>query len=448
MRDDGAAAPQSAILHVDMNAFFVSVELLDRPDLVGRPVVVGGTGSRGVVAAASYEARRYGIASAMPSVRAQRLCPDAVFLPGRYDRYSEVSGEVMAVFRSYTPLVEPISLDEAFLDVTGAQRLHGPPPAIAEAIRARVATEIGIGCSVGIAPTKFVAKLASEAAKPRASTAGIDPGPGVVLVGPGEVLDFLHPLPVQALWGVGPKTLERLRRMGVTTVGELAALPRDGLRSALGKAQGAHLHDLANGIDPRDVEPDQAVKSISHEETFAHDHHDHDTLHHELVRLTDAVAARLRDARLAGRTVTVKVRFGDFSTVTRSVTLPHTVDDAPTVLAAADGLLGGVDPTPGVRLLGVGVSGLGPPGPRQLSFDEVIASGSGSGSGSAAGGGFEPAKDWTAATDAVDAVRARFGRSSIGPARLVGPEGLRPKRKGEQQWGPDRSGAAEGSDDT
>ncbi|MCB1250219.1 MAG: DNA polymerase IV [Acidimicrobiales bacterium] len=414
--------PERTIVHVDMNAFFVSVELLDRPELVGRPVVVGGAGERGVVAAASYEARRYGIHSAMPSTRARRLCPHAVFLHGRHDRYAEVSRSVMALARTFTPLVEPISLDEAFLDVTGAARLHGDGAQIAAALRQRVHDELGLGCSVGVAPSKFVAKLASEAAKPRASMAGIDPGPGVVVVEADDVVAFLHPLPVQALWGVGPKTLEKLRRMGVTTVGELAGLPVDALVASLGRAAGSHLHELANGIDTREVVPDQEVRSISHEETFAHDLHDHGALHAELVRLADAVAARLRAAGVGGRTVTVKVKFGDFTSVSRASTLPHTIDDGPTIVAVADALLRTIDPTPGVRLLGVGASALGPPGPRQLSFDDALAS----------------TKDWTSATDAVDAIRAKFGREAIGPASLAGPDGLRPKRQGDQQWGPDQ----------
>jgi DNA polymerase-4 len=430
---------ERSILHVDMDAFFVSVELLDRPELRGKPVIVGGAGDRGVVAAASYEARAYGIASAMPSVRARRLCPHAVFLPGRYDRYAEVSQRVMEIFRSYTPLVEPLSLDEAFLDVTGARRLHGPAPEIAAAIRARVLAEEGLTCSVGVAPTKFVAKLASEAAKPIASVNGPQPGIGVKVVGPDEMLDFLHPLPVQALWGVGPKTWERLHRLGVVTVGDLASMSLDVLVGALGTAQGRHLHALANGIDDRAVEPDRVPKSIGHEETFPHDHHRLDTLQRELVRMADAVAARLRAHSLAGRTITLKVRFHDFRTITRSVTLGDPTDSSAVLVREGRSLLAAIDPTPGVRLLGLSVSSFVEGGARQLSFDEL---GSSDGVNPASGSsGVPSAEAWAGADRAVDQIRARFGRDAIGPASIVDPAGLRIKRRGDQQWGP---GASEG----
>ncbi len=315
-----------AILHVDLDAFFASVEVLDDPSLVGKPVIVGGTGRRGVVAACTYEARCYGVHSAMPSMRARALCPHAVFLPGRHARYSEVSAEFHAVLHRVTPMVEGLALDEAFLDVTGAQRLFGPPRAIAERIRADVHRELGLSASVGLATTKFVAKLASEAAKPKASPAGIAAGAGVVEVEPGRELAFLHPLPVRALWGVGPATLARLARFGVETVGDLAALPEATLVSALGDSAGHHLHDLAWGRDPRPVEPDRAVKSVSHEETYAQDLFARSELEHEALRLAEGVAARLRQAGVAARTVNVKVRYRDFSTITRSVTAPGPVD--------------------------------------------------------------------------------------------------------------------------
>jgi DNA polymerase-4 len=406
------------ILHVDMDAFYASVEQLRNPELRGRPVIVGGPGARGVVAAASYEARVFGIHSAMPSTQAQRLCPHAVFVAGDHEHYGEISERVMAIFQSFTPLVEAISLDEAFLDVTGSRRLHGDGPTIGAKIRATVLAEEGLACSVGVAPSKFVAKLASEAAKPRIGRRGPEPGLGVKVVEPSEVLAFLHPLPVQALWGVGPKTLEKLHRIGVDTIADLAGLDERAAIAALGAASGSHLRRLSMGIDDRDVVPHQRAKSIGHEETFARDHHSLDTLQHELVRLGDSVAGRLRGAGMAGRTISIKVRFHDFRTITRSITLPSAVDTGPDVVRAATELLGRVDPTPGVRLLGIHVSQLADGSARQLSLDDVEA------------------PSWDDATGAIDAIRARYGADAIVPASLAGPEGIRVKKRGDQQWGP------------
>ena len=410
---------ERTILHVDMDAFFVSVELLGRPELRGRPVVVGGPGRRGVVAAASYEARAYGVFSAMPSSQAQRLCPQAVFLPGDHAHYREVSERVMAIFASYTPLVEPLSLDEAFLDVTGARRALGDGAGIGRAIRTAVLDGEGLTCSVGVAPSKLVAKLASEAAKPTATPRGPVPGRGVHVVPPGGERDFLRPLPARALWGVGPVTLGKLERLGVRTVGDIADLPEPALVGLLGATTGRHIGRLANGIDDRPVETDQEAKSIGHEETFPTDHHDPVVLGDEVVRMADAVAWRLRRADRAARTVTLKVRFGDFRTITRSATVPVPIDDGPALARAAGGLLDAIDPTPGVRLLGVTASGLVAADARQLSFDD--ASG----------------PSWHEASGAVDAIRERFGGRAIGPASVLGRRGLRVKQRGDAQWGPE-----------
>jgi DNA polymerase-4 len=414
----GTVRSGRTILHVDMDAFYASVEQRRHPELRGKPVIVGGKGARGVVAAASYEARVFGIRSAMPSVQAQRLCPHAIFVNGDHDHYAEVSRAIMAIFGEFTPLVEALSLDEAFLDVTGGRRLHGDGPTIGAAIRARILEQEQLTCSVGVAPSKFVAKLASEAAKPRVGRRGAEPGIGVKVVAADEVLAFLHPLPVQALWGVGPKTLEKLQRIGVDTVEQLASLDPRQAAAAVGAAHGAHLLRLAHGLDDREVEPDQKAKSIGHEETFAHDHHSLTTLQHELVRLGDSVADRLRRAGVAGRTITIKVRFHDFRTITRSITMPSPVDTGPDVVRAAGELLERIDPTAGVRLLGVHVSQLVEGAARQLSLDDLDA------------------PSWDDATGAIDAIRARYGSDAIVPASLAGTDGIRVKRRGDQQWGP------------
>jgi DNA polymerase-4 len=416
------------ILHVDMDAFYVSVELRRRPDLMGQPVVVGGTGSRGVIAAASYEARRFGVFSAMPSSTARRLCPHAVFLPGDHDLYGSVSAEVHEVFHSVTPYIEPLALDEAFLDVTGSVRLFGDGVAIAHRVRDLVWERLQLRCSVGVAPNKFLAKLASKAAKPVARPDGVSPGPGVVEVRPGEELGFLHPLPVKALWGVGPATLERLSRFGVKTVGDLAQLDEAALVAAVGSAHGRHLHQLSWAIDDRPVEVDRETKSIGHEETYATDRHTHEELHRELVRLADGVAVRLRAHGTGARTFQLKVRFAGFHTITRAITVPTALQTAHGIVQAVEPLLQAIDPSPGVRLLGVSASNFAESA-EQLSMDDLLT-----GDGAV---GVATAGEWQAAEETIDAIRSRFGRSAIGPASAVTRDGLRVVRKGGQQWGPD-----------
>ncbi|MEA2932475.1 MAG: polymerase [Actinomycetota bacterium] len=460
-RADEAGADRLTILHVDMDAFYASVEVLDDPTLAGRPVIVGGSGDRGVVASCSYEARAWGVRSAMPSARARRLCPDAVFRPGRFERYAELSGQLHDIFLGFTPLVERISLDEAFLDVAGARRLLGSGPEIAAAIRQRILGEMGLPASVGVATCKFIAKMASVAAKPSAAPTGPVPGVGVWVVAPGQELAFLHPHPVRALWGVGPATHRRLDRFGVRTVGDLAALPVDALVGALGPALGRHLHELAWGRDRRPVVPERVVKSIGHEETFATDLRDHDVLHVEVVRQSDAVATRMRKAAVAGRTVTLKVRFHDFRTITRSRTAPAPVDTGRELARLAGELLASVDCSEGVRLLGVSASNLVERGAEQLSLGAMAGSGDGSGngpgdgsgggsgggpaggtgnrSGNGSGGGGNGSGSGSGAEPvarAMDDVRRRFGDAAVGPASLIGTGGLKLKRQGDQQWGP------------
>jgi DNA polymerase-4 len=412
-----------------MDAFYAAVEVLDRPELKGQPVIVGGTGRRGVVASCSYEARAFGVRSAMPSVRARQLCPHAVFLAGRFHRYAEISERIHAIFLAFTPLVQGVSLDEAFLDVTGAVRLFGPAPEIASAIRNRIGRELGLSCSVGVAPAMFLAKLASEAAKPRASGHGPVPGPGIVVIRPGEELLFLHPLPIEALSGVGPATATRLHSLGVSTVGDLAGVPPGLLETAVGRAHGRQLGELARGVDERSVDPDRAVKSVSHEETYPVDVYDRAELRQEIVRMADSVATRLRRAGLAGRTVTLKLRAADFTTRTRSRSSAERLSDGPAIAARAAALLDAEDLSPGVRLLGVGVSNLTdlsaePARQMRLDLDGPSA-------------GDDPGeRSWGDASRAVDAIRGRYGDGSVGPATLLGPDGMRVKRPGDTQWGP------------
>jgi DNA polymerase-4 len=411
-----------------MDMFYVAIELRERPELRGLPVVVGASGPRGVVSAASYEARRYGVFSAMPSVRAQRLCPNAVFLPGQPALYRSASRHVHEVFASFTPLVEGIALDEAFLDVSGAMRHHGGPLQIADRIRDRVAVEVGITCSVGIAPNKFLAKIASKAAKPRATPQGVEPGPGVVIVEPGRETEFLHPLPVRALWGVGPATHAKLDNVGVKTVGELAALDESVVVAMLGNAVGRHLHRLAHGLDDRPVEPHRDAKSIGHEETFAADVFEVDVLHSHLVRLSEAVAARVRSAELVARTLTVKIKFANFRSITRSVTLDSPRASGPGFADALGPLLKEIDPSSGVRLLGVSASQFqasdAPRSPVQASlFDDPVSG--------------EPSDDdreavWSSAGSAIDDIRAKFGRDAIRTAGTL----AHGTDVGDHPWGP------------
>ena len=394
--DDGCT-----MLHIDMDAFYASVELIDRPELKGRPVIVGGGGGRSVVLSATYEARREGVHSAMPMGRARRLCPRAVVIEPDHQRYADVSRGVMEIFRSITPLVEPLSLDEAFLDVAGAVRRIGPPTRIAELIRDRVADEQRITGSVGIAATKFVAKLASSQAKPD----------GLLVVPRDQTVVFLHGLAVGALWGVGERTEETLRRLGLISVADIAHTPVDTLRRALGEAVGTQLHELSWGRDPRRVVPERVEKSIGAEETFRTDIDDPQAIQRELLRLSERVAARVRAAGLLGRTVIIKIRFADFSTITRSRTLPEHTDVARVVHATALELYArlGLDRAR-LRLVGVRLESLIDisAGHHQLALDERPQS-------------------WREAEQAVDRASARFGAGAVRPASLVAdPENRRP----------------------
>ncbi len=382
------------ILHADMDAFYASVEVRDRPELAGKPVIVGATGGRGVVLSATYEARAFGVHSAMPVSRARRLCPQAVFIPPRHGLYAAVSKEVMAIFRAVTPEVEPLSLDEAFLDVSGGLRRLGRPARIGALIRQQVRQQQRISCSVGIASTKFVAKLASVHCKPD----------GLLVIPAGRVLDFLHPLPVAALWGVGERTERVLARLGLRTVGDIGRAPAGTLERELGQATAAHLSALAWGNDNRKVTPGTQEKSIGAEETFATDVEDPPLIRRELLRLSGRTARGLRSSGCTARTIVVKLRLADFTTITRSRTLSEPTDVAQKIYLTACALYAGAGLTAGtrLRLVGVRAAGLVPAAAAQaqLAFGEAPSA-------------------WRDAERAIDRIAGRFGTDAVRPATLV-----------------------------
>lgn len=382
------------ILHVDMDAFYASVEIRDRPDLAGKPVIVGGLAGRGVVLSATYEARAFGVRSAMPMARARRLCPQAVVIPPTHGLYGSVSKEVMAIFRAVTPLVEPLSLDEAFLDVSGALRMHGSAATIGQLIRQRVREQQQITCSVGVASNKFLAKLASVHCKPD----------GLLVIPADRVLEFLHPLPVSALWGVGDRTGQSLARLGLRTVGDIARTPVSALEAELGKAAAAHLHALAWGRDSRSVESAVHEKSVGAEETFDVDVADPVLIKRELLRLSRRTTQALRASGYAARTISVKLRKADFTTITRAKTLPAATSETQRIYATACALYeaSGLSGQTRLRLVGVRASGLVPSGQAvtQLALGERGPS-------------------WPDAESALDRISGRFGPDAVRPATLV-----------------------------
>jgi DNA polymerase-4 len=400
------------ILHVDMDAFYASVEVRDRPELRGQPVVVGGLGARGVVLSATYEARAFGVRSAMPVSRARRLCPQAIFIPPRHKLYGVVSKEVMAVFRDVTPEVEPLSLDEAFLDVAGAVRRLGRPAAIGALIREQVREQQGITCSVGVAPVKFVAKIASAWCKPD----------GLLVVPADKVLEFLHPLPASVLWGVGDKAEQVLTRLGLRTIGDIAHIPLATMQRELGGAVGEHLWALAWGRDERAVVPRREEKSVGAEETFETDIDDPEVIRRELLRLSGRTAQALRAAGCVARTVSVKLRLANFKTITRAKTLPEPTDVARDIYSVACGLYAGsgLGERARLRLVGVRASGLRPVAGHatQLAFGDRPAG-------------------WREAEQTLDEIARRFGDGAVRPAALVAPDdtpqGSPPPSKGRAE---------------
>ncbi len=381
------------ILHVDMDAFFASVAERDNPELKGKAVVIG-MGVRAVVSAANYEARKFGIHAAMPIAQARRLAPNAIFLPVDIARYSQVSSHVMEIFESFTPRVEPISLDEAFLDVSGARKLLGSGREIGAAIRAKVQSQEGITCSVGIAPSKFIAKLASQHCKPD----------GMLEIKADRILEFLHPLPIEAMWGVGPKTAEILSRLGLKTIEEIANLPRSTLIRALGQASGESLYELAWGRDYRDVRPSQPEKSISAAETFPQDLDSPEEILKEFLRLTERATTRLRERGLFAKTISIKVRFADFTTINRSKTLPLAIDGTHQCYEVVKGLYRALQiDRARLRLVGVSLENLVDESAHQMLLGERV-------------------RGWREAEGAIDRAKERFGSDSVRPARLITPD--------------------------
>lgn len=379
-----------------MDAFYASVEQRDHPELRGRPVIVGADPrGRGVVSAASYEARRFGVHSAMPIGKAARLCPHAVFLPVEMDKYARVSGQMMAILAEFSPLLEPVSVDEAFLDVTGTEQLLGPPLEVAKAVKARLRRDVDLTASAGVAPNKFLAKIASDLGKPD----------GLMEVRPGEEAAFLQDLPIERLWGVGRVTAATLRGMGIETIGQLARVPLRALEARFGKT-GAQLHALARGKDDRAVEPFTPPKSMGAEEAFPSDHRDLQRLELTLRAQAERVARELREAGFVGKTVTLKLRFSDFRTVTRRLTGEPT-QDGPEIYRRGRRLLEQVPLAEPVRLIGLSVSGLTGSTTGQLSLFA------------------DPAIRRQRLAQAVDALARRFGDRAVIAAPLL----LRPARK-------------------
>lgn len=388
---EGADDAGTRILHVDMDAFYAAVAVLDDPSLRGLPLIIGAPDGRSVVSSASYEARRFGVRAAMPVGQAMRLCPTARIVLPDFPRYQSVSRQVMAVFESFTPLVEPLSVDEAFLDVQGVRRLWGSPAKIARLVRERVLAEVGITCSVGVAATKHVAKMASTLAKPD----------GLLVVAAADTQDFLAPRPVRAMWGVGPKAAEALEGRGIRTIRDIRASSPEMLERAVGSALGQRLAELARGEDPRSVDTTRVEKSIGHEETFDVDITDRAVLRAELLRLADRVAGRLRKAQWEANTIAIKIRFDDFTTLSRSQTLSEPTAVGQRIGTAAQTLFEQIDRRGPVRLVGVRAERLQPAGGAAFAL-------------------WDDDEDWRRVEGALDDARARFGNATITRARYVG----------------------------
>ena len=415
---------EAPILHVDLDAFFASVEVLDDPSLEGKPVAVGGAGDRGVVASASYEARRYGVYSAMPSVIAQRVCPGLIMLPGRFERYEEYSRRFHALVEDLTPEYEPLGLDEVFADLRGLRRLGVRPMAAAAALRARISDELSLRSGIGLGRNKLFAKIASKQSKPRVVEGRLVEGAGVVWVSPPVEARWLAEMPVDALWGVGPATANKLRRLGLGFVRDLARVDEAALRSHVGPAMASILVGYAHGEDRREVESDRRAKSLGHEQTFAVSLVGPAEVSARAREHAAVVARVLRDHELVARTISIVVRYDDLTSVTRAQTLPFGVDDEEAVAAIAEALVATVDLSQAVRLLGVHASGFLAPERNVLQLSFGLTGEESDARERAAQRSLERQVSREALRDAVDEVRRRFGRTAVASAAELTGEGV------------------------
>jgi len=389
----GSDDSQCHILHIDMDAFYASVEVRANPSLAGKPVIVGGTQGRGVVVAATYEARAFGIHAAMPMSRALRLCPQAVVVAADHAQYAEVSRQLYQILISITPYVETLALDEAFLDISGSIKLLGRPVEIATKLRAQIKSQLALTASVGVASNKFLAKLASTYAKPY----------GLLLIPEQKKIEFLHPLPVGALWGVGEKTEIKLKELGLNLIGDIAKLPIETLNRIVGEGVAAHIYELCWGIDDREVVTTEVEKSIGNETTFGEDLFEATEVEAQILRLVDQVAARLRNRDLSAKTICLKIRFHDFTTITRSKTISSYTHNTQEINQIARQLYRNLNlQRARIRLIGVRAESLQPT--NQANFQPTLD---------------QPDLGWPEAEIAVDQARAKFGVAAIKPARLI-----------------------------
>jgi DNA polymerase IV len=430
---------EAPILHIDLDAFFASVEILDNPSLRGKPVAVGGAGERGVIASASYETRRYGIRSAMPSVVAKRLCPELIILPGRFDRYEQYSGRFHAIVADMTPVFEPLGLDEVFADLRSLRRLERRPLALASELRARIRDELGLRSGVGLGRNKLFAKLASKKSKPTVVNSQLVEGPGVVYVDAATEQRWLEELPVRSLWGVGPATAAKLERLGLSYVRDLRKVDESTLASHFGSALARVLVGYAAGEDAREVEPARTQKSIGCDQTYLQSLRGFDEVAEHLRHHAGVVARALRESGRTARTITVVVRYDDLTSVSRSQTLPFGLDDEIGICDIASALLASVSFDQAVRLLGIHASSFVAREENQVQLSFDVAGTTGDRRADAVASSRQRQVDAAALRDAIDEVRAKFGTRAVANASELAEDGIDvATRRGRSAFGPDQ----------